>query len=290
MGRVDLRDPSPKCCSAEDCLAQDQGRYAIITSLMTDGACGGVSVLMSVAVLQLHSLLARRGVCMVPCIQGIPHNMQLLATVTPAPLPAAYALVSDWWEVICATLSTIFFSDPIGLFLEPLSCPTLEPPPTIPNTAYLPLVRELACSLARTNPGLPFYVYSRPGDLSPWTEDAVRGFAELRDWPTDLRLPSYTHDGRCVCEPAGMGRGFDKKPTSDATQLQRRPLHDRVGRQAQGEHTREAGGAAGCHIMAALLSASFTHTHSPPRAHSFNRPIIPQHTHTHNPSGSRLTG
>lgn len=35
-GRTDVSDPSPKCCIAEDCLANDQGRHAVITSLRTN--------------------------------------------------------------------------------------------------------------------------------------------------------------------------------------------------------------------------------------------------------------
>lgn len=59
--------------------------------------------------------------------------------------------------------------------------------------------QELACSLNKTNPQLlPLYVYTVRGDLSPYVEEAVSRFAELRHWETDFRLPNYVGDGRCV--------------------------------------------------------------------------------------------
>lgn len=57
--------------------------------------------------------------------------------------------------------------------------------------------QELACSLNKTNPKLlPLYVYTVRGDLSPYVEEAVSRFAELRHWETDFRLPNYIGDGR----------------------------------------------------------------------------------------------
>lgn len=62
------------------------------------------------------------------------------------------------------------------------------------------LTQELACSLNKTNPQLlPLYVYTVRGDLSPYVEEAVSRFAELRYWETDFRLPNYVGDGRYVC-------------------------------------------------------------------------------------------
>lgn len=67
-------------------------------------------------------------------------------------------------------------------------------------TNVFPLTQqELACSLNKTNPKLlPLYVYTVRGDLSPYVEEAVSRFAELRHWETDFRLPNYVGDGRYV--------------------------------------------------------------------------------------------
>ncbi len=35
-GRTDLIDPAPRCCSDVGCLANDKGRYAVITSLRSN--------------------------------------------------------------------------------------------------------------------------------------------------------------------------------------------------------------------------------------------------------------
>lgn len=41
-------------------------------------------------------------------------------------------------------------------------------------------------------------MYTVRGDLSPYVEEAVSRFAELRHWETDFRLPNYVGDGRYV--------------------------------------------------------------------------------------------
>lgn len=69
-------------------------------------------------------------------------------------------------------------------------------PPTRPSSLLPCQLQELACSVKRTNPHLDFVVYTLPGDLSPGTEATVRSFADVRYWPGDLQLPSFTQDGR----------------------------------------------------------------------------------------------
>lgn len=59
------------------------------------------------------------------------------------------------------------------------------------------MTQELACSLKRTNPHLPFIVYAVPGELSPHVEAVVRNISELRYW-NDLYFPSQRQDGRYV--------------------------------------------------------------------------------------------
>ncbi len=35
-GRRDEVDPSPRCCTGEDCLQRSRGRHAVVTALRTD--------------------------------------------------------------------------------------------------------------------------------------------------------------------------------------------------------------------------------------------------------------
>ena len=61
--------------------------------------------------------------------------------------------------------------------------------------AYLPCLQELACSLARSNPGTPLHILAVEGDLSPGVEQRASklGTFILED---DLRHENFKHDGR----------------------------------------------------------------------------------------------
>jgi hypothetical protein len=51
-------------------------------------------------------------------------------------------------------------------------------------------LQALACSLRRSNPGLPLIVLAAEGDLQPETLEAVRQFGQLHIVP-DFSIPNF---------------------------------------------------------------------------------------------------
>ena len=63
------------------------------------------------------------------------------------------------------------------------------PPSKALNPNFFVEIQALACSLNRTNPGLPLVVLTVAGDLRPKTEAAVREVAHLQHVP-DFYFPN----------------------------------------------------------------------------------------------------
>ena len=61
---------------------------------------------------------------------------------------------------------------------------------TLRSPEYLIFVRELHCSVMKTNPGVRFIVMGVEGDLPQEVVDQVREFSEYREIE-DLHIPNF---------------------------------------------------------------------------------------------------